>query len=57
MFLRSAEGGEADNWAEWDFIQNLSYGKHLSEEEARFVKLMYTTKLKKVNNTRDIGLC
>lgn len=34
--------------AEWEFIQTLSYRRHLSEEEAMFVKLMYTTKLKKV---------
>jgi hypothetical protein len=34
--------------AEWDFVQNLSYRRHLSEKEAIFVKLMYTSKLKKV---------
>lgn len=35
--------------AEWDFFQSLAYGKHLSEEEATFVRLMYLTKLNKVS--------
>lgn len=42
--------------AEWEFVQNLSYRKHLSEEEATFVKLMYTTKLKKVSREEQLFL-
>jgi len=35
---------------EWEFINNLSYRSQLSEEQSHFVKLIYRTKLKKVNS-------
>lgn len=41
--------------AEWEFIQNLSYRKQLSEDDANFVKMMYMTKLKKVKHERNIS--
>ena len=37
------------NTAEWDFIQSLSYREQLAEEDAAFVKLVYTSRLNKVS--------
>ena len=42
------------NVAEWDFIQSLSYREQLEEEDAAFVKLVYTSRLNKVS---DDHLC
>ena len=38
---------------EWDFIQSLSYREQLAEEDAAFVKLVYTSRLNKVGEARQ----
>lgn len=43
------------SFAEWEFVQTLAYNRQLSEEEAHFVKLMYTTKVRKVGCLRSRG--
>jgi anaphase-promoting complex subunit 6 len=43
-------GSNSADELEWEFIRNLSYRQQLSEDEANFVKLMYTIKLKKVSS-------
>jgi anaphase-promoting complex subunit 6 len=34
--------------SEWEFVQSLEYDKH-APHEAEFVRLMYTSRLKKVS--------
>jgi len=41
---------------EWDFIQSLSYREQLAEEDAAFVKLVYTSRLNKVGESKPITL-
>lgn len=52
--LTKAKVRAETDWAEWDFVQSLAYRKQLSDEEARFVRLMYVTKLKKVRDSATV---
>lgn len=41
--------------SEWDFIQSLNYREQLAEEDAEFVKLVYTSRLNKTLYGKEIS--
>lgn len=42
--------------AEWEFIQGLSY-KDQTPEDAEFIRLMYTSRLRKYKHAEEHALC
>ncbi|ORY35353.1 hypothetical protein BCR39DRAFT_508962 [Naematelia encephala] len=53
-FRELIEGSMMSAQEEWEFVNNLAYRQQLSEEESRFVKLMYLTKLNKDAHIHEI---
>jgi len=54
-FRELVEGGMMSATEEWEFVQNLAYRSQLPVDEANFVKLIYTTKLKKDGHVHEIA--
>ncbi|WVF72592.1 hypothetical protein IAT40_007410 [Kwoniella sp. CBS 6097] len=54
-FRELIEGGMMSEKEEWEFVKSLSYRKQLSEDDANFVKMIYSTKLKKDGHVREVA--